>query len=316
MVRPKAFGFNVETAGTNVFQRAPEGAETEAVQRKAIEEFDAYTAALASAGVRVIVVEDTVEPPSPDAVFPCNWVTFHSDGTVIRYPMHSPARRRERRQDVIGDLERMGVFRASRVVDLSAHESEFRYLEGSGSLVFDDVHGVVYACRSPRTDIGLGGHVAVLLGYELVAFSAVDAAGVPIYHTDIVLALGGAFAVVADDTIADGRERARILDRLRSTGRALVSIGLEQAAGFAGNILELTDRRGAPVITMSSRARAAFDPAQLEVLRSCGRIVDCSLSTIESVGGGSARCMIADVPAPVSASGKNRGTGEPGAGEE
>ena len=173
----------------------------------------------------------------------------------------------------------------------------------------------MYASLSPRTDPDLARRVAALFGYDLVAFVCGDRNGVPVYHTDVVLALGRGFAVVAAVAIAEAASRAMVLDRLRSTGRALVPIDLDQVPDFAGNILEVADHRGNPVIVMSSRARAAFHPGQLGVLERCGRIVDADLSTIESVGGGSARCMIADVPAPASPSVKNRGKREPGPGE-
>jgi hypothetical protein len=298
MVRPAAFGFNPETAGTNVFQHEADGVQPAQIQQRALAEFDRLAAALNEAGIEVIVVEDTGEPPKPDAVFPCNWVTFHPDGSAVLYPMHAPMRRDERRPEIIRDLERMGGFKVSRFVDLSDHEAESRFLEGSGSLVFDHYHRTIYTSLSARTDPDLARGVASLLEYAFVVFSSADQTGTTVYHTDIVLALGRRFAVVAAELIAVKADRENVIERLRSTGRELVSIDAAQVAGFAGNILEVADGRGEPVIVMSDRAYSSFHTDQIEVLERHGRIVRSDLSTIEIVGGGSARCMIADVHLP------------------
>lgn len=302
MVRPAAFGFNAQTAATNAFQKAPEGgltdARSEAINRQGIEEFDRLVASLRLAEVEVIVVDDTPEPRKPDAIFPCNWVTFHDDGTVILYPMNSPIRRLERRADIIRDLESVHGFEISRTVDLSFHENEFKYLEGAGSLVFDDRGRCVYASRSGRTDDGLARQVAELLGYDLVLFTSADDDGMPIYHTDVVMALGTRFAVLAAELIQDESDRRSVIDRLRSTGRELVLISFEQVRRFAGNVLEVLNRDGRLVIVMSDSAYDALDSVQIGTIGRHGTIVHTGLATVEAVGGGSARCMIADISLP------------------
>jgi len=299
MVRPAAFGFDDETAATNVFQHAPSpdasGDQTSAIQKWGVEEFDGLVLALIQAGVEVIVVDDTPEPGKLDAVFPCNWISFHADGTVILYPISAPVRRLERRPSIIRDLETNYGFQVSRVVDLTSHEREGRFLEGSGSLVFDDANRLIYASLSDRTNPDLAADVADLLGYELVTFAATDERGRPIYHTDVVMALGTGFGVVAAEAIREEGERQDVLDRLRSTGRELVQISFEQLALFAGNLLEVTNRDGGASVVMSDAAYAALAPDQLEAIGRYGALIHAPLPTIEGVGGGSARCMIADI---------------------
>lgn len=302
MVRPAAFGFNVETAETNAFQHVPPGGPDRggnaAVRHRAVEEFDGLVRVLRDRGVEVVAVEDTAQPVKPDAVFPCNWISFHTDGSVILYPMQSPLRRRERRTDVIDRLEREHGFEVGEIVDLTAYEDEGRFLEGSGSLVFDDANACVYASLSPRTDPALAREVASVLGYDIVLFAAADDRGRPLYHTDVVLALGADFAVVAAETIRNASERATVLERLRATGRDLVPITFDQLACFAANILEIEAADGERVIVMSDAARRSLAGDAIETIERYDRIVHADLATIESVGGGGARCMIADIHLP------------------
>jgi hypothetical protein len=298
MIRPAAFGYNEDTAATNQFQTRPEDTTAETLQEKALAEFDALVEAIHNSGVEVIVIEDPPEPASPDALFPNNWISFHADGTVVLYPMCAPSRRLERRVDLIPILQDRHGFRASRVVDLSHHEEEGRFLEGTGSIVFDHPNHCAYANLSARTHPELVAELAELLGYEAVVFHAADGEGNEVYHTNVVMSIGTDFAVVAAEAISDSRERAALMARLEESGRRLIRIDLDQMGRFAGNVLEVKNRDGRSVLVMSTSARAAFEPDQLSILGISAAIVDSPLPTIETVGGGSARCMLAEVFLP------------------
>jgi len=300
MVRPAAFDYNPETALTNTMQRAPERGGV--AQAQACKEHEQLAAALAGTGVAVCVVEDTPQPAKPDALFPNNWVSFHEDGTLVLYPLQPVSRRPERRQEVIDAvLARLG-FTVSRVVDLTPHEAAGRYLEGTGSLVLDHTHRLAYACLSPRTDPAVISEWSQALGYEPVTFRAADRAGVPLYHTNVLLCIGERFAVLGSAAIATA-DRARVIDHLRASGRELIEIGHEEIAQFAGNMLELACRDGARghrrVLVMSAAARQALAPQTLEQLAACtDQVLAVPVPTIERLGGGSVRCMLAEVFVP------------------
>jgi hypothetical protein len=298
MVRPAAFGFNAEAACTNRFQRPP--APELDVAGQARVEFDGLCAALRSEGVRLCVVDDTPEPPKPDAVFPNNWISFHADGSVVLYPLQPPSRRDERRLDVLEAVARNVGFRCSVLHDLRAHEREGRFLEGTGSLVLDHVRRVAYACRSPRTDAALVRSWAQRLQYTPVIFDAADEAGVAIYHTNVLLCIGTTFAVVCSAAIA-AADRDRVLAQLMASDREIIDIDAAQLHCFAANMLELTGEDEAfgdyRVLVMSAAARAAFDSRQYLRLSACvDSVLAVPIATIESVGGGSVRCMLAEVP--------------------
>src|SRR5688500_15474665 len=235
MVRPRHFGYNAQTAGTNRFQHAGSSSD---VALRAQREFDAFAAALTAEGVRVCVAADSDTPTKPDAVFPNNWVSFHADGTVVLYPMYAENRRAERRQEIIDAVVRDTGFVVRRVLDLTGHEKAGRYLEGTGSLVLDHVARVAYACRSPRTDESVAREWADSMGYELELFGAVDEGGTPIYHTNVALHIGTRIAVVALDAIAV-TDRARVGDRLSTSGREVLGIDHAEMRAFAGNMLEV-----------------------------------------------------------------------------
>ena len=298
MVRPKAFGYNPETAHTNRFQRLPpEGAgDAGALAR---EEFAALARALESEGVTVCCVQDSARPVKPDAVFPNNWVSFHQDGTVVLYPMQSASRRFERRPELIETAIGELGFRVSHLLDLSWFEGEGKYLEGTGSLVLDNVARVAYACLSPRTHPEVLAEWSEALGYEVVTFSAVDRAGVPLYHTNVLLCIGARAVVVGAESIAP-TDRGRVLERLAGNGREIIEIGHEEIGQFAGNMLELEtwdealgDSR---VLLMSERARRALKPETYARLSGCtDTVLAVPVPTIENLGGGSVRCMLAEV---------------------
>jgi hypothetical protein len=296
MVRPANFGFNPQTAPSNAFQQAPEqrgGGET----RQALLEFDALAEALQRAGVAVLIAEDTPQPPKPDAVFPNNWVSFHSDGTVALYPMLAPNRRWERREDILEQVVREGRFRVSRTVDLTHREAEGKFLEGTGSVVLDRAHRVAYASLSPRTDLDVLGEFAQLLDYELTTFEGRDAAAQAVYHTNVIMAIGARFAVVCGQAIPEPRHRDAVFNRLRTAGHAIVDISLRQMQDFAANLLELAPAAG-PVIALSTTAWRSLEPAQRRVLESHASPIPVSIPTIERIGGGGVRCMLAELHLP------------------
>jgi hypothetical protein len=301
MIRPAAFDYNPETAATNKMQ-TPGSGQTLADGARARTEFDRFVHTLQGEGVRVCVVEDTPDPPKPDAVFPNNWVSFHEDGTVVLYPMQAQSRRRERRQDVVQRVCDQLGFKIARVLDLTAHEHEGRFLEGTGSLVLDHLERVAYACRSPRTDPTVLEEWAHELGYDPVIFEATDRQGVPLYHTNVMMCVGARAVIVGSEAIAPA-DRTRVLDRLSRGGREVIEIGHREIEGFAGNLLELAtwdEALGdARVLVMSESARRALRPETFGRLCGCtDEVLAIPVPTIERLGGGSVRCMLAEVFLP------------------
>jgi hypothetical protein len=301
MVRPAAFGFNADTAQTNRLQRAhpvPAGAAA----RRALAEFDALAHALEGEGVRVCVTEDLALPAKPDAVFPNNWVSFHEDGTVVLYPLLAANRRLERREEIIEAVASRLGFRVRRRVDLTAHESAGRYLEGTGSLVIDHVNRLAYACLSPRTDAAVAQEWGAALGFEIVPFAAADAQGAAYYHTNVMLSLGSAFAVVCLEALATP-DRERVLGKLLAGGREVIAIDRRAVTGFAANLLELASWDEAlgdtRVLVMSAAARSVLQAADFARLAGCvDSVLAVPVPTIEALGGGSVRCMLAEVFLP------------------
>lgn len=297
LVRPVRFGFNADTAASNHFQQTIAELDQATIQEKAFAEFDAAVAKLRAHGVQVLVMDDTPAPPKPDAVFPNNWLTLHPDGRVVLYPMHAPNRRAERRPDILETLR--SQFTIREVVDLSCYEQEGRFLEGTGSLIFDHEHRVAYAGLSPRTDQGLVQQVTSLLGYRPVAFHAADAQGHAIYHTNVMLCVGGKFAVICLESITDPAEQAAVTESLTSTGHEIVAISLAQVAHFAGNMLTLQPAAGGQeLLVMSQSAHDALTADQRQTLSRYCTLVPLPIPTIETIGGGSARCMLAEVFLP------------------
>ena len=298
MIRPVCFAGNVQTAASNRFQCLDDAPQMDASQASALCEFDALAAALRDAGVDVHVVEDTPEPHTPDSIFPNNWVSFHADGTVVLYPMLAPNRRLERRLDIIETLDRQHGFHVARTIDLTHREMEEKFLEGTGSLVLDRVNRIAYACLSPRSDMDVLGEFSQRLDYDIVAFEAADASGIPIYHTNVLMSVGTDFAAICSACIEPGR-RAAVIDQLRAGGRSVIDLTIDQMQHFAGNMLEIKSLTGPAIIAMSATARASLDDSQLEALTARGkRLVSVPIPTIEKLGGGSVRCMIAEIHLP------------------
>jgi hypothetical protein len=293
MVRPACFGFHAEAAESNAFASRP---ADPGVGSSAIREFETLVGQLDRAGVELLVLPDTPRPAKPDAVFPNNWVSFHGDGSLVLYPMATEARRLERdRQQLTQLLEDVG-FRIDRVVDLTDHEREGRFLEGTGSLVLDRPRRRAFASLGPRTDPHAVAEFDRELGYSTLVFEARDRSGRPIYHTNVLLSLGERFALLCVDAVAR-KDRPALFAEIEASGRTLIDVGFDQLESFACNLIELRGRDG-PVIALSGAALRSFRPEQRRLLESFGELAVADIPTIEAVGGGSVRCMIADVHLP------------------
>ncbi len=297
MIRPARFESNPMTAESNVFQ-GRSTATPEEQQKAAAREFDALVDALRTAGINVVVEDDTSEPHTPDSIFPNNWVSFHGDGRVVLYPMEASNRRTERRTDIIDRLVDEHGFQVVDVLDLSEHEASGHYLEGTGSMVLDRSNRIAYACLSSRTQLDPLGDFAQRMGYDVVSFDAVDRDGVPIYHTNVLMNVGEALAVICDEAIARGDQREAVLARLGETGHDIVHLSYDQIDAFAGNMLELRNDGGDRVIAMSTQAWDSLDAGQREMLMANGKIVSSPIDNIESSAGGSVRCMLAEIHLP------------------
>jgi hypothetical protein len=291
MVRPAAFGFHAEAARSNAFAAPLDGQFSGALR-----EFETMAEQLGEAGVEVLVLDDTANPAKPDAVFPNNWVSFHADGTMVLYPMATAARRLERVPEALAQLLRREGFQVRRTVDLAAHERDGRFLEGTGSLILDRPRRHAYASRSVRTDASVVGAFDQALGYDTMVFDAFDRHGRPIYHTNVLLSLGTGFAILCAVVVPE-QQRKPLIDRIEATGRILIQVDYDQLRSFACNIIELHGDDG-PVIALSSTALRSFTPDQGRRLERFGRLVAADIPTIEAVGGGSVRCMIAEVHLP------------------
>ena len=297
MIRPVRFASNPLTAASNRFQgRNPD--EPAQQQRDAEREFDGLRDALKAAGIDVVTVPDTPEPEKPDAIFPNNWVSFHADGRVVLYPMLAPNRRTERRADIIEALAADHGFLVREVVDLSFHEADGHFLEGTGSLVLDRVYRVAYACLSPRTTLEALGDFAQRLDYDVVAFDAVDSGGTPVYHTNVLMNVGEETAVICAEAITNDDQRTAVLARLRGTGHEVIEITMEQVNAFAGNMLELRAAAGNRIIAMSEQASNSLNDDQRAALERTSTIVSAPIEHIESSAGGSVRCMLAEIHLP------------------
>ena len=298
MVRPAAFGFNPDTAASNAFQKAP-ATNAPDPQAAALAEFAQLAAGLSAEGIEVCIAEDSRTPAKPDAVFPNNWVSFHACGTLVTYPLANLSRRPERREAVIEAAVRQLNFQVKHLLDLSWYEGEGKHLEGTGSLVLDHVNRIAYACRSVRTHPQLVQEWCRELKFEPVLFDASDASGAPFYHTNVCLWIGQQVAMVAAEAIA-APDRERVLQHLAASGREVILMSRAEVAAFAGNMLELgtwDEALGdARVLVMSASARAALSPRVLAQLSACtDTVLAVPVPTIEACGGGSVRCMLAEV---------------------
>lgn len=290
MVRPVCFGFNEETAVNNSFQK--KGFEKSA-QEMALEEFDNFTSLLRTEGVEVLVVQDTPEPHTPDSVFPNNWFSTHEGGTLVLYPMYAKNRRLERKPEVLELLK--SKYKIKRVVDLTEWEEKSLFLEGTGSMIADRDNNLIYACRSPRTDESVLEEFCNELDFDYFLFSAYDNDGGLIYHTNVMMCVATKFVVACLDSIRDINERQDFIGLVEESDKELIEISLEQMNQFAGNMIELKNKKGEPLLIMSATAKRSLTTDQLAKLEGYCKIVAPELSVIENNGGGSARCMIAEI---------------------
>jgi hypothetical protein len=294
MIRPSRFYPNPETAADNAFQRNTDR-DSFALALLARREFDAAVQTLRAAGVNVHVFEDTADPEKPDAVFPNNWISTHHDGRIALFPMYSALRRCERRQDIVEELRKQ--YRVTEVIDYSAVEDEGCYLEGTGSLVLDHLNKIAYVSLSNRSNPEVIQHFADDFSYEPVTFTSIGSNGQPIYHTNVMMCIGTAFAMLGLEMIPNKAERQQVRARLEKTGKEIVELSADQVANFAGNAIELHNKDGQKLLVLSTRARRALIEDQRERLSRYAPLVPLELPAIER-GGGSARCMIATIHLP------------------
>ncbi len=294
MIQPVQFGFNPETAVNNAFQVA---GSSGTAQASALKEFNDFVALLRKEGVDVTVVTDTEEPHTPDSIFPNNWVSFHENGTVVLYPMFAPNRRQERKPAVLAAIDKK--FRIGNTIDLSKYETDDLFLEGTGSMVLDRDKKIAYACISPRTDFDVLSDFCDKMDYQPVLFDAFDQQQRPIYHTNVMMCVADKFVVICLESIPAESEREEVRTVIKGSGKEIIPISLEQMNHFAGNMLQVQNEKGEKLLVMSSAAYTALTPAQLRQLESFNRILHSPLATIEANGGGSARCMMAEVHLPL-----------------
>lgn len=299
MVKPANFGFNPQTAASNFYQQKDER-NSSVIRDLARNEFDAFVVLLRDQGVNVIVIEDTADPIKTDAVFPNNWFSTHADGKLLLYPMYSPNRRLERRKDLIEELMRLN-FKVGEIVDLSFFEKDDQFLEGTGSMVMDHTAKVIYAGYSERTHRLPLDYVGKLLGYEVIGFKAVqeiDGQSSPIYHTNVMMHVGTDLAVICLDSIPKASEKLKIQRKLSESGKKIVPIMAKQKFNFAGNMLEVSNDGGEKFTVMSQTALDSLNVGQIQLIEKYTTIISPRIPTIEKLGGGSARCMIAEIFLP------------------
>jgi len=291
MIRPVSFGFNPQTADSNAFQHMD--AEQQQVQDKALQEFDNFVSILRGFGVKVMVIDDTAEPHTPDSIFPNNWVSFHDTGDILLYPMQAENRRLERREDIINQLE--DQFKVRHIIDLSRYEQQGKYLEGTGSMVLNREDKLAYACLSPRTDLDVLNVFCEQAGYSPVVFHAFDKNGQAIYHTNVMMCIADRYVVICLDSITDAKERETVVASFYQTNKNIFDISFEQMNQFAGNMLEVFSANGESLLVMSASAYGSLSDRQISMLQQFSRIVSAPIPTIERNGGGSVRCMMAEV---------------------
>ncbi len=292
MVRPARFGYNLQTAKTNAFQNA-ETSDDESLNDLVKLEFDSFVKKLTEADIQVIVADDTENPIKPDAIFPNNWLTTHSDGVMITYPMFAHNRRSERSEHILLYLSRN--FHVHQRYSFEFFEEEGKYLEGTGSMILDRQHRIVYACISARTSPELLDRFALLRNYKLVMFHAHDPSGIPVYHTNVIMAVGETEAVICLECIENENEKNQITESLLNTGKKIVELSWEQVLRFAGNMLQVKNKSGKRYWVMSESVMHSLNEDQKKILTGHSGIVNVGIPTIEKYGGGSARCMMAEI---------------------
>ena len=293
MIEPAAFGFNAETAQNNYFQVNSENAET---QNRALQEFNNFVEKLRSKGINVITMKDTLEPHTPDSIFPNNWISMHQDGTVVLYPMCAVNRRWERRNDILEILKRN--FSVKEIIDFSAPENDGKFLEGTGSMIFDHDNKLAYGSVSLRLDEQLFREFCEKFGFEPVVFHSYQTANnerLPIYHTNVMMCVADQFVVICLDCIDDETERVNVVNAIVNSRKEIIEISESQMQQFAGNMLQVQNSDGKKFLVMSLSAYQSLTPEQISNIEKYSEIIYSDLETIETNGGGSARCMLAEV---------------------
>ncbi|REC49124.1 citrulline utilization hydrolase CtlX [Chryseobacterium pennipullorum] len=297
MIEPIAFGYNAETAENNYFQVEQTGSD---IQSKALAEFNTFVGKLRSKGVNVITVKDTLDPHTPDSIFPNNWVSFHKDGQVVLYPMFASNRRVERREDIIETVESQG-FKVTDIDDWSFSETQGHFLEGTGSMIFDHDNKIAYGSVSLRLDEKLFREFCTKYGFTPVVFHSYQTVGterLPIYHTNVMMCVADQFVVICLDCIDDELEREKVIEVIKTSGKEIIEISEEQMQQFAGNMLQVQNKDGEKFLVMSQTAYESLATDQVSAIEKYCEIIYSDLNTIEVNGGGSARCMLAEVFLP------------------
>lgn len=293
MIRPANFGYNPQTATNNAFQTEAAADQQEKIAEVARAEFDNMVDEMRAAGIDVHVWNDSADPIKPDAIFPNNWFSTTPDGSLLTYPMYAPNRRIERDPAIIDFIEH--EFDIVRRYEFEHFEAKELFLEGTGSILFDHDAKVAYACLSPRTDIRLLDKLGVLTGYQIVSFNSVDEEGTPIYHTNVMMALAEHQAIVCLDSIHAADEKEKLVAAIEASGREVFPISYAQVNAFAGNMIQLRNKNGDAVLVMSAQAKASLTKNQIKSLEKHSILLSPDIQTIERYGGGSARCMIAEI---------------------
>lgn len=296
LIRPANFGYNEETANNNAFQSQLAASPTQ-LQEQALQEFDQLVEQLQSKGIQVTVIQDSASPVKPDAIFPNNWISFHENGTIVTYPMWSKNRRLERQASIVEQMQQQFGFQE--VLALEHWEDKNLFLEGTGSMILDRVHHICYACTSPRTDEVVLDQFCKELGYQKLLFQSVDDQGQAIYHTNVMMALGEDFVVIGLESIPDEGQKQQLLQSFEATGKAIVELTWEQIQAFAGNMLQVQNKQGDKFLLLSQQAYESLTPAQITTLEQYTNLLYHPIPTIETLGGGSVRCMLAEVFEPV-----------------
>ena len=291
MVRPSNFEYNEQTAVSNFFMDMLN--KHQPVHIRALKEFDHFAELLEKHNVDVNVIEAKKKPHSPDSIFPNNWISTHEDGTIVLYPMEAENRRTERRSDIIEELQE--EYQVNEIIDLSFYEKQNIFLEGTGSMVLDRAEKIAYACLSSRTHETALKDFCSKTNFRPIVFEAFDEKNKPIYHTNVMMCIGSGFAVIGSESIRDSVQREMVLNSLQASGKEVIEITLEQIHHFAGNMLQIHSKDGSKLIVMSEQAHRSLSPQQLKHLENYGELIFVPLYTIENVGGGSARCMIAEI---------------------
>jgi hypothetical protein len=301
MIRPVQFRFNEQTAVNNYYQKVIDGIKPEEANQKAQAEFDAFVNKLRGKGVQVIVFDDTTDTDTPDSIFPNNWISFHNDGRVGLYPMYAENRRLERRDDILESLQKEHGLKITDTIDFTGREELGSFLEGTGSMILDRPNKLCYAAISLRTDEKILDEFCDKFGYKAVKFIAnqtVDGKRMPIYHTNVMMCVADNFAILCADSIDNENERNHVITSLQNSGKELIEISEDQKHHFAGNMLQVKSTDGTPYLVMSAAAHQSLTQDQIQAIEKHCEIISSSLDTIEALGGGSARCMMAEVFLP------------------